>query len=98
MDVMHYLLERQAWPTFNEAIHRLGYSLARRYWKGDEGQCRLSLLFSVMYASVGLVQVAWVGGTWLAVRSCSLRFRRRGRNFARGIRPTSLAGCPTPFA
>ena len=112
-DVMHYLVERQAWPTFNEAIHRLDYSLARRYWKGDEGQYRplllllvaaeyevfgydirgwhavniglhlvvafllyrvlsrhlardlalaLSLLFAVMYASVGLVQVAWVGG------------------------------------
>lgn len=112
-DVMHYLLERQAWPTFNEAIQRLDYSLARRFWKGDEGQYRplllllvaaeyeafgfdirgwhavniglhiavvlllyrlfsqtlprdlafaVSLLFSVMHATVGLVQVAWVGG------------------------------------
>lgn len=112
-DLTQYFVERQAWPGFGEALHKLDYSLARTYWKGDEGQFRplsilllaiqyeffgadvrwwhaaslvlhfvvalllfrvlirrlpvsialtLSTLFSVMFASVGLVHVSWVGG------------------------------------
>jgi hypothetical protein len=112
-DLTQYFVERQAWPAFGDALHKLDYSLSRTYWKGDEGQYRplsmlllavqyelfgadmrwwhaaslalhygvallffrtlsrrltfsfalpLSTLFSVMFASVGLVQVSWVGG------------------------------------
>ena len=59
-DLTQYFVERQAWPTFGEALHRLDYSLARQYWKGDEGQFRplLILLLATEYQFFG-VDMRW---------------------------------------
>lgn len=60
-DQTQYFLERQEWPTFAEAVQRLDYSLARRYWKGDEAEFRplLFLLMAAEYAIFGADMRGW---------------------------------------
>lgn len=63
-DLTQYFIERQAWPTFGEALGRLDHQVARRYWKGDEGEYR-PLLFLLVAAEYALFRVDMRG--WQAV-------------------------------
>ena len=60
-DVVQYWSERHEWPSLSQAIERLDFPRARRYWKGDEAEFRplVFLLLALEYDRFGLDIRLW---------------------------------------